>query len=81
MFSLIDDDSFGYTESEDRIQKTTVRESPENGQAPEQKKIDNSQRLERKSEGNSFQNTENQENKIKRIVLFYENGKFESFEP
>ncbi|WP_144281684.1 helix-turn-helix domain-containing protein [Chryseobacterium echinoideorum] len=47
----------------------------------EERKITDSQRLEDKISENTTKNTENQYNKVKRIVLFYENGKFESFEP
>ncbi len=81
LFSLLDDDNFGITESEDKVQKETVRESniPKPNTIPE--KISDSQRLENTEIVKNLQNTDNQGNKIKRIVLFFENGKFESFEP
>lgn len=89
LFSLIDDDNFGYTESEDRIQKEmqqniqiqNSRESVSSALHSEKENIRDSQRSETQNEVASIQNTDSQQNKIKRIVLFYENGKFESFEP
>lgn len=50
-------------------------------QSEQQKKIDDSQRLEIEEEKPIIKSIENQENKIKKIVFFYENGKFEAFEP
>lgn len=81
LFSLIDDDNFGMTESEDRVSKEKPREFKIPEPTPEKEKISDSQRLEGKENKTISQVIENQENKIKRIVLFYENGKFESFEP
>lgn len=81
LFSMIDDENFGITESENRI----LYEKPSELLLPTPSKtkteINHSQRLEVKENEKPIQNTDNQENKIKRIVLFYENGKFESFEP
>lgn len=59
----------------------SVSESDIIHKAPEERKISDSQRLEQNSSENIIKTTENQNSKIKRIVLFYENGKFESFEP
>lgn len=59
----------------------SVSESDIIHKAPEERKISDSQRLEQNSSENIIKTTENQSSKIKRIVLFYENGKFESFEP
>lgn len=56
-------------------------ESDKTHKDAEERKITDSQRLEDKISENTTKNTENQYNKVKRIVLFYENGKFESFEP
>lgn len=88
LFSLIDDENFGYTESEDRVMKKSFeekieipRESFKTVESPKQEILNDSQRLEVNSTQNNIQNTENQQNKIKRVVLFYENGTFESFEP
>ena len=58
-----------------------LRESIIPHQSKGREKISDSQPLERPSEEIINQVIENQSNKIKRIVLFYENGKFESFEP
>lgn len=81
LFALIDDDVFGQTESEDRVQKSNPSESDIAIQKVSQEKILDSQRLENKEIPTINQVTENQGNKIKRIVIFYESGKFESFEP
>ena len=81
LFSLIADENFGITEKEDKVSKTVYRESEISAQLPGQEKIMDSQRLENKQIQAEPQPAVNQENKIKRLVMFYENGKFESFEP
>ena len=80
LFALIDDDQFGRTESEDKVQKQIPRESVITVSNPIPEKIDDSQQLAEKEFSKTNQVIENQKNKIKRIVLFFENGKFESFE-
>ncbi|MBH1959729.1 MAG: helix-turn-helix transcriptional regulator [Flavobacteriia bacterium] len=81
LFSLIADENFGVTEKEDKIEKHVSPESNISAQVPEKENIGDSQRLEPAETKTTIQITENQESKIKRIVWFYENGKFESFEP
>lgn len=81
LFSLIDDDNFGVTESEDKIMKDFSRESEILAPILTNKKISDSQRLEIVENTNKNQFADNQLDKVKRIVLFYESGKFESFEP
>ncbi|MBU8881967.1 helix-turn-helix domain-containing protein [Kaistella sp. DKR-2] len=81
LFSLIDDDNFGITESEDQVKKDLPRESEIYAPIPEKEKISDSQRLDVQEKNTVNQQTDNQSSKIKRIVMFYENGKFESFEP
>jgi DNA-binding XRE family transcriptional regulator len=81
LFTLIGDDDFGAEESQESFQKPEQRESNIPHQRPVPGKITDSQRLERSNEEIISQAIGNQTNKIKRIVLFYENGKFESFEP
>ena len=89
LFSLIDDDDFGITESEDRIQKeipepteiSKPREFPKPYQTAEEHFLNDSQRLADEDPAPYYKPSGNQSNKVKRIVLFYENGKFESFEP
>ncbi len=81
LFSLIDDDNFGITESEDRVLKDYPRESEIYAPISEKEKISDSQRLEVRENQNISQQTQNQQYKIIKIVFFYENGKFESFEP
>lgn len=81
LFSLIDDENFGVTESEDKVSKEIPRELEISAPMPEKEKISDSRRLEAGDQTNTPQSTENQQNNIKRIVWFYENGKFESFEP
>ncbi|UKB81811.1 helix-turn-helix transcriptional regulator [Chryseobacterium sp. MEBOG06] len=81
LFTMMnDDDEFG-SETEIEAPKSSPGESflPPQDKAPE--KISNSQRLENSSDQILGQILGNQTDKIKRIVLFYENGKFESFEP
>lgn len=81
LFSLINDENFGLTESEDKVSNENPRESEISLPIPEKEKINDSQRLEIEENKNIPQNIDNQENKIKRIVFFFENGKFETFEP
>lgn len=89
LFSLIDDEDFGYTESEDRTQK--IKPIVENRPpAPElsisdQKSahafISDSQRLEKNDSSQQKVKENPHQDSVKRIVLFYESGRFESFEP
>ena len=81
LFSIIADENFGVSESEDRVLKENPREFEITAQEPIQQKISDSQRLETQEINTNPQSSEIQQNKIKRIVWFYENGKFESFEP
>ena len=81
LFSLINDENFGITESEDTIENESPRESKILEQSPKKKEIDASHRLELSEPQIPKQPVENKKNKIKRIIWFYENGKFESFEP
>jgi len=78
LFAIINEDDFGMTEKE---KKETLRESVIPVESKENKNSGDSQRLASEEILPPIQITENQGNKIKRIVLFYENGKFESFEP
>lgn len=82
LFTMINKDAdFGAEEDEIQPSKINLRESPEDEVIPIKKKITDSQRLEENIEKNPTQFTGNQNSKVKRIVIFYENGKFESFEP
>ena len=81
LFSLIDDDNFGYTESEDKISNAKAPEFPNPRSQTNKTVVEDSQPLATQENENKSQVAENQENKIKRIVFFYENGKFETFEP
>lgn len=81
LFSIIDDENFGKTESDDKVQNEIPRESSKAESLPNKDKIADSQRLANEENVNFIQPIENQQNKIKRIVMFFENGKFESFEP
>jgi hypothetical protein len=81
LFSLINDENFGITETEDKVSKDIPRESEISAPIPKKEKISDSQRLALSENKFQSQIPENQQNKIKRIVWFYENGKFESFEP
>nr|WP_315032224.1 helix-turn-helix transcriptional regulator [uncultured Chryseobacterium sp.] len=82
LFTMMNnDDDFGAEEDEIDPPKSTSGESLISSQDKASEKISDSQRLENTSGQLLSQVFGNQENKIKRIVLFYENGKFESFEP
>ncbi|PWW25318.1 helix-turn-helix domain-containing protein [Chryseobacterium sp. AG844] len=82
LFTMMnDDDEFGSDETEGEPSISSPGESfiPAHDKGPE--KISDSQRLENSGDHILGQLFGNQQSKIKRIVLFYENGKFESFEP
>lgn len=81
LFALIDDDNFGITEREDKVQKQIPRELPIPEPITEKNILSDSQPLEKKKSEIPAETSDNQQNKIKRIVIFFENGKFESFEP
>ncbi|MFC3157748.1 Helix-turn-helix [Chryseobacterium arachidis] len=81
LFTMMNNDEDFGTEEEIEQSKTSERESIIPHQSTAQQKISDSQRLEKSNDQIINQAIENQQNKIKRIVIFYENGKFESFEP
>ena len=82
LFTMMnDDDDFGTEEPEDTVILESPSESVKTYQSKANEKITDSQRLEKPKEEIINQIIDNQHNKIKRIVIFYENGKFESFEP
>ncbi len=88
LFTLIDEDYKNEIFIQENLQKETLRESNTSFPTPKKEKISDSQRLEVQEDISEVQNIVNQsitilptENKIKRIVFFYENGKFEAFEP
>ncbi|MFC6267601.1 helix-turn-helix domain-containing protein [Frigoriflavimonas asaccharolytica] len=81
LFSLIDDENFGATESEDKVLKPIVPDYPTAGQSLKKSILDDSQRLDIEEKFETNKTIENQAVKVKRIVLFYDNGKFETFEP
>lgn len=81
LFSLINDDGFGITESEDTIENQNARESKITEGIPVQPKILDSQQLANTATTGTIQSTDNEQVTLNRIVLFYNNGKFETFEP
>ena len=88
LFTLIDEDYKNEIFIQENLQKETPRESNTSFPTPNKEKISDSQRLEVQEDISEVQNIVNQsttnspaENKIKKIVFFYENGKFEAFEP
>jgi len=82
LFTMMnDDDDFGAEEIPIETPKQASRESFIPYQSTAQEEISDSQRLGKPNEHIINQVIENQQSKVKRIVLFYENGKFESFEP
>ncbi|MEN2435290.1 helix-turn-helix transcriptional regulator [Weeksellaceae bacterium A-14] len=81
LFAMIDDDNFGKTESEDRIEFQKPRDFPLPKSGTAQEVLSDSQPLETNKIMEETQHSDTQNNNIKRIVIFYENGKFESYEP
>lgn len=82
LFTMMkDDDEFGSEETKTEVPELSSGESFTASQDKAPEKISDSQRLENPGHSILGQLSGNQQNKIKRIVLFYENGKFESFEP
>ena len=88
LFTLIDEDYKNEIFIQENIQNETSRESNISFPSPKKEKISDSQRLEVEELSKIVQNAENEkvinfnnESKLKRIVFFYENGKFEAFEP
>lgn len=75
LFSLINDEQFGYTETEDKVKKTVMRESDISVQTSEKNKINDSQPLE-----NFSKKQDCDPKKIRRIVFFYDDGTFETYE-
>ena len=83
LFTLIDEDYKNEIFIQENLQKETPREFNTPFPTPKKEKISDSQRLEVQEDISEVQNIVNQsitnlptENKIKRIVFFYENGKF-----
>ena len=81
LFSLINDEAFGITESEDRVAPENPQESDISELLDEKQKISDSQRLEIPEPSPISESVDKQDVKVKRIVFFYDNGKFETFEP
>lgn len=76
LFSMIDDDSFGLVESDDKTPKSNVLDSVKTDIIPERPIIIDSQRLEEKAPKTEIAVPKG----IKRIVFFYEDGSFETFQ-
>ncbi|KQT23370.1 transcriptional regulator [Chryseobacterium sp. Leaf405] len=82
LFTMMNnDEDFGVEEEETEAPKMPLRESSIPHQNTVQQKISDSQRLENSNDQILSQAIGNQQGNIKRIVIFYDNGKFESFEP
>ena len=81
LFTLINEESEKSKEVEKVATFETPRESPISNQSTESEKIDDSQRLGLQEIPEIIQSIDNQKNKVKRIVFFFENGTFEIFEP
>lgn len=82
LFTMIEDDNFGKSEIEIKKEDITKskRQEPSITLPNESKlNLEESQRLEVESSESSLSNQKS--TKIKRIVIFFEDGKFESFEP
>ena len=88
LFTLIDEDYKNEVFVQENIQNETLRELNKSFPSPRKEILTDSQQLdiqENISEVQSIVNETvtniNTESKIKKIVFFYENGKFEAFEP
>ncbi len=76
LFSIIDDENFGKDETPQNLAKNdNVRESNISYNKSEKNIISDSQPLEK-----SIQNQDSKKKNVKRIVFFYEDGTFETFE-
>ena len=88
LFTLIDEDYKNEVFVQENIQNETLRELNKSFPSPRKEILSDSQQLdiqENISEVQSIVNetvtNTNAESRIKKIVFFYENGKFEAFEP
>jgi len=75
LFSLINDENFGFTESDDKLEKPKLRESNISEQVREKNILSDSQPLEK-----SVQKQGLKSKIVKRIVFFFEDGTFETYE-
>ena len=75
LFSLINDENFGLTESEEKLEKSKPRESDISKPISEKNILADSQPLE-----NIDKKQQNLSKKIKRIVFFFQDGTFETYE-
>ncbi|MCJ8154043.1 helix-turn-helix domain-containing protein [Chryseobacterium sp. SSA4.19] len=82
LFTMINkDEDFSAEEDEIQPSKINLRESSVSDIIPTEEKITDSQRLEENIDKKLIQSLGSQKGNVKRIVIFYDNGKFESFEP
>lgn len=84
LFSIIENENFGKEMDSPPSYSSNEKKAPEYDipiQTTEKKVISDSQPLENNLMTEKPENTDYQNNKIKKIILLYENGKFESFEP
>lgn len=85
LFSIIENENFGKEPSPTLSSYNEVEETPRELNIPNEDtkktEIRDSQQLEFEPRKEELKTIDNQQNKIKKIILLYENGKFESFEP
>lgn len=81
LFSFIAEEESKPVKEENLVKQEIQRESNIHEQDPKSPILGDSQRLASQVKSGISEFIGNQENKIKRIVLFYENGKFETYEP
>ena len=88
LFTLIDEDYKNEVFVQENIQNETLRELNRSFPSPRNEFLSDSQRLDVQENISEIQTIVNEsvtntntESKVKRIVFFYENGKFEAFEP
>lgn len=81
LFAFIGDQKNGVIEGSEIAKNNDLRESNIPNEEQGEGKIDDSQRLDLEDLKDEYQSISNQQDRVKRIVIFYESGKFESFNP
>ena len=81
LFAFIGDTKLESVEGNEIPNFNDLRESNTADEEQGNDKIGDSQRLDLEDLKNEYQNIDKQQDKVKRIVIFYESGKFESFNP
>lgn len=81
LFSFIGGTTLESIEGSEKMKISNPRESHILDEGTESHEVSDSQPLSFEGLKSEYQSLNNQEDKVKRIVIFYESGRFESFEP